>query len=248
MTPFTAFTSRTVAFLRRLQRNNRREWFHEHRETYERDVRGPMIALVERLAADLPSFAPDLVASPRLSIYRIYRDTRFSPDKSPLKTHIAAVFPHRDLGKHEGAGLYLHVSPSEVLVAGGLYAPTPTGLQALRQHIASHHRGLRTVVESPAFRRAAGAVTGQALQRVPRGFPADHPAAQYLKLRQFLAGREHPPEFATRPQFYRHVLTTFRALAPFVHFLNEPLVRHRRQTAHPLETSGPRDSIQRGGR
>ena len=104
------FTPQTLAFLRALKRNNRREWFHQRKERYEEVVRAPMIALVERLALDFAEFAPDLVATPRASMYRIYRDTRFSADKTPLKTHVAAVFPHRLLPKHEGAGMYIEVA------------------------------------------------------------------------------------------------------------------------------------------
>jgi len=94
-----------------------------------------MVVVVERLAADLPAFAPELVASVRGSLYRIYRDTRFSPDKSPFKTEIGAIFPCRDLGKHEGAGLYFHIGPTGVLVAGGMYRPEPAQLHLVREHV-----------------------------------------------------------------------------------------------------------------
>ena len=93
-----------------------------------------MIDVIEQLAADLPRFAPDLVAAPKASMYRVYRDTRFSADKSPLKTHVAAVFPHRALTKHGGAGMYLHVARDHTLVGGGIYAPEPRQLYRLREH------------------------------------------------------------------------------------------------------------------
>ena len=93
-----------MRFLRALKRNNRREWFNAHRDDYEAYVRQPMTAIVERLAVDLRAFAPELVANPKVSVYRIYCDTRFSDDKTPYKTCIAAVFPTRGLLKHEGAG------------------------------------------------------------------------------------------------------------------------------------------------
>jgi uncharacterized protein (TIGR02453 family) len=99
------FTPRTVSFLRSLKRNNDRDRFKARREVYERHVRGPMTMIVESLAQDFRRFAPELVASPRHSLYRVYRDTRFSENKKPLKTHAAAVFPWRGLPKHEGAGL-----------------------------------------------------------------------------------------------------------------------------------------------
>ena len=108
------FTQKTLSFLRSLKRNNDREWFRLRKPQYEQHVRGPMIAALERLAVDLKSFAPELVCDPRVSLYRIYRDTRFSADKTPLKTHVAAHFPLRGMARGEGAGLYFHVAPDEV--------------------------------------------------------------------------------------------------------------------------------------
>src|SRR4029078_5164060 len=120
-----------------LKRNNRREWFNAHRDDYETHVRGPMTEVVERLAVDFRSFAPELVASPKISMYRIYRDTRFSENKAPYKTHVAAVFPTRGFAKHEGAGLYFHVSPDEVWIGGGMYSPQPAQPLAGREHTAA---------------------------------------------------------------------------------------------------------------
>ena len=183
-----------------------------------------MVAVIERLAEDFRRLAPELLASPKASLFRIYRDTRFSEDKSPLKTHVSAVFPRRDLGRLEGACLYLEVAPDRVLFAGGLHAPATPQLQFVREHVARHHRRLHRIVESPAFRRTAGPLEGDMLQRVPRGFPRDHPAADYLRHREFVAWRERPSSFAADPRFYAELLRVFRHLVPLVRFLNEPLV------------------------
>src|SRR6185436_8168243 len=188
--------------------NNRREWFNAHKDQYEQHVRQPMAAMVERLAEDFRGFAPELVASPRLSMYRIYRDTRFSENKTPYKTHAAAVFPTRGLAKHEGAGVYFHISPTEVWIGGGMYAPQPAQLFAVREHIAGNIQQLRAIVESPAFRRHVG-LEGEKLTRVPRGFPKDHEAAEYLKFRHFIAGAEFPAALAASPKFYSTVLAVF---------------------------------------
>ena len=220
----SCFSRDALAFLRALKRNNRREWFKPRKEKYETLLRSPMIALVERLAADLRDFAPDLVASPKASLYRIYRDTRFSENKTPYKTHVAAVFPCRTLPKHQGAGLYFHISPDEVWIGGGMYAPDTSQIQAVREHIAGNVRRLRTIVESPSFRRTVGRLEGEQLRRVPRGFAKDHEAAEYLRFRQFLAGAEFPPPFATSPRFYTTVVKVFREVAPLIRFLNEPLL------------------------
>ncbi|HEX7486224.1 MAG TPA: DUF2461 domain-containing protein [Vicinamibacterales bacterium] len=236
MTPQPSFSPRTLTFLRGLKKHNDRAWFAAHKDAYERDVRAPMVALVERLAVDLRLFAPDLIASPRGSLYRIYRDTRFSPDKAPFKTQVGAIFPHRDLPRHQGAGLYLEIGPAGVMIAGGIYMPQSAELHALRQYLVANYTRFRALVESPGFRRTAGPVTGDALQRTPRGFPPDHLAVEYLKLKQFLFGRNYPAAFAVSPTFYRGVVTLFERMAPVVHFLNEPLVA---QLAHrdPLANS-----------
>jgi uncharacterized protein (TIGR02453 family) len=218
------FSDKTIRFLRALKRNNRREWFNAHRDDYEQHVRQPMTTMVERLAEDFRTFAPELVASPRLSIYRIYRDTRFSDNKTPYKTHVAAVFPTRGLQKHEGAGLYFHISPDEVWVGGGMYSPQPSQLYAVREHIAANSRDLRRIVESPAFRRHVGQLEGEKLTRVPRGFSKEHEAAEFLKHRHFIAGAEFPASFAVSPTFYATLLRVFRHVIPLSRFLNVPLL------------------------
>ena len=157
-------------------------------------------------------------------MYRPYRDTRFAANKAPLKTNVAAVFPHRLLPKHEGAGFYVEIAPRHVWFGGGMYMPSSARLYQVREHIAAGHERLSRIVGSAAFRRTFGTLGGEQLQRTPRGFPPDHPAAAFLKYKQFLAGCERPAEFATSPGFYRALVAAFRTLAPLVEFLNEPLV------------------------
>lgn len=231
------FTPETLSFLRALKRHNDRQWFRARKERYELHVRAPMVALIERLADEFRSFAPELVATPKC-IYRIYRDTRFSDDKTPLKTHIAASFPWRGLDRHQGAGLYIEITPAWVWVGGGMYAPETAQLTAVREHIASNHRRLRAVVESPGFRRAVGQLDGARLRRVPRGYAKEHPAADYLRYRQFLAGKEFPADFAHSPRLFAGVVAVYREVAPLVRFLNEPLIRFlppgtSRSRSHP---------------
>jgi uncharacterized protein (TIGR02453 family) len=218
------FSPGTLTFLKRLKRNNRREWFNARREEYEAVVRQPMIAIVEQLAVDMRAIAPELLVSPKHSIYRIYRDTRFSENKQPYKTHVAASFWPRELAKGVGAGMYFHVSPEGMWVGGGMYAPETPQLQAVREQIAANLRRFRSIVEAPAFKRGLdGGLEGEQLQRVPRGFSKDHEAAKYLKYRQFLAGREFPARFATGSAFYPGMLGVFRQIAPLIRFLNEPI-------------------------
>jgi uncharacterized protein (TIGR02453 family) len=218
------FTPKTLSFLRSLKRNNDREWFRARRDQYEEHVRAPMVALIERLATDFHRFAPELEASPKKSLYRIYRDTRFSDDKTPLKTHVAASFRWRSLPRGGSAGLYLEVNPGWVWMGGGFYAPETVHLVRIRQHISDTHPELHRLSRAAAFRKAVGHLDGDRLTRVPRGYAKDDPAAEYLKHRNFLAGREFPPGFATSPKFYPTLVATFRALMPLVRFLNEPLL------------------------
>jgi uncharacterized protein (TIGR02453 family) len=222
MRPF--FSDDTLRFLRALKRNNDREWFKARRDRYEAHVRGPMIALVEQLARDFPSFAPEIVASPKTSLYRIYRDTRFSDDKRPLKIQISASFRWRGLPKGEGAGLYLEVHPQWVWMGGGFWAPPPPQLLKIREHISTTYPEVHQLARAARFRQVVGDLDGQRLTRVPRGFAREDPAAEYLKLRQYLAGREFPPEFATSREFYPALIETYKAIVPLVRFLNEPLV------------------------
>ena len=224
MTPLR-FSPRALSFLRALKRNNDREWFKARKEQYDELLRAPMLAIIDALSRDFRTFAPDVMASPKVSMYRIYRDTRFSEDKSPLKTHVAAMFPWRGLAKHEGAGMYFHVALDGVWVGGGMYSPDTSQLQAEREHIAANIKRFRAIVESPQFKRVLGTLDGEQLQRVPRGFPKDHEAAGYLRYRQFLGGKEFPAQFACSPGFYKGIVGVFREVAPLVKFLNEPLLK-----------------------
>src|SRR5205823_13261569 len=176
-----------LRFLRSMKRNNNREWFWEHKGIYEQHVKQPMAELIETLAGEFQQFAPEMIASPRASAYRIYRDTRFSKDISPYKTHVAAVFPRSGLGKHEGAGFYVHIAPTELLIGGGLYVPLPEDLAVVREHIATNAKSFLGIVDSRQFRKLFGTLGGEQLARVPRGFSPDHPAADYLRHKQFLA-------------------------------------------------------------
>jgi uncharacterized protein (TIGR02453 family) len=225
------FTVKTLGFLRALKRNNNREWFRVRKDRYETDVRQPMLTLLDRLAIDFKTFAPEFVAEPKVSLYRIYRDTRFSADKTPLKTHVAAHFPMRGMPRGEGGGLYVEVAPTWVWMGGGLYRPTPPQLRSLRSYIADNHRQLHRVVTSGNFSKTVGSLDGERLSRVPRGYANDHPAAHYLQFKQFLAGREFEAAFATTPAFYRELIATFRAVAPLVRFLNAGL---QHEAAPPL--------------
>jgi uncharacterized protein (TIGR02453 family) len=240
------FTPKTLSFLRSLKRHNDREWFRARKDDYERHVRQPMIALIDALAIDFRRIAPDLVADPKVSLYRIYRDTRFSADKAPLKTHVAAHFPARGMKRSEGAGLYVHVSPEDVWAGGGMYMPSPANLTAIRAYIASTHPRLHQIATGRAFTKAVGEMTGERLTRVPRGYPGDHPAAHYLQFKQFLGGAEWEPSFATSRRFYAEICRVFAAVAPLVTFLNIALRSTALKSAAPTPGRRPGGARHRG--
>ncbi|HZM95514.1 MAG TPA: DUF2461 domain-containing protein [Vicinamibacterales bacterium] len=248
------FTKKTVSFLRALKRNNDREWFRERKEDYEQHVRGPMIEVLGRLSTDFNTFAPELIADPKVSLFRIYRDTRFSNDKTPLKTAIAAHFPSRHFARNQGAGLYFEVAPSWVWIGGGMYMPSTSDLQAIRHQIAATHPRLHRLVMAPAFKKTVGGLTGDRLSRVPNGYVKDHPAAHYLQFKQFIGGCEYEAAFATSPRFYSELLHVFKAVTPLVRFLNSAMLesatqppvladarpsRDRRRTASPPPVATP---------
>jgi uncharacterized protein (TIGR02453 family) len=221
------FTPATLKFLRALKKNNDREWFKARKDEYEAHVKAPMLEVIGQLAKDFKKIAPELEASPKVSLYRIYRDTRFSEDKTPLKTNVAAVFPWKGLARHSGAGLYFEVSPGWVWMGGGLYSPETPDLVKIREHIIDTWPEIRKVTTNKAFVTHVRELHGDRLTRVPRGFPADSPAVAYLKQRQFLASREFPADFATDAKFYPTLVSTFAAMMPLIRFLNEPLTASR---------------------
>jgi uncharacterized protein (TIGR02453 family) len=222
---FGGFPPQAMTFFRGLKKNNTREWFQPRKEIYDEKVKGPMLQLVNAMMSRLADFAPDHVSDPGKAIYRIYRDTRFSKNKTPYKTHIAAVFPRRDLEKHGGAGYYFSVSPEEIEVGGGVYMPAPENLRAIRDYLAGHHEEFQRITTASAVRRLVGEVYGDRLSRVPKGFAPDHPAADLLRMKQFLLFKTLDPKLAVTPKLYRELVIRFEAMTPFIEFLNRPFVK-----------------------
>jgi uncharacterized protein (TIGR02453 family) len=230
MAGFAGFPPEGLKFFESLARDNRREWFQPRKHIYEEKLKAPMLELVSALTAEMMRFAPDYVVEPAKAIYRIYRDTRFSKDKTPYKTHIAAIFPRRGLEKHGGGGLYFSVSAKEIEVAGGVYMPGPETLLAIRTHLAENHEEFRKIVRARKLRTLLGELHGEQLSRVPKGFPCDHPAADLLRYKQWLVYAMLDPKLATTPKLLPEVRQRFQAMVPFLEFLNRPLVRERQRS------------------
>jgi uncharacterized protein (TIGR02453 family) len=224
---FPGFPPEAVAFYRGLAGHNTREWFQPRKHIYDEKVKAPMVQLVTELNRTLMNFAPGYVTDAPKAIYRIYRDTRFSPDKTPYKTQIAASFARRGMEKHGAAGFYFAVSHKGVDVGGGIYMPAPETLLAVRTHIAERHLEFRKLAAASAVKRLLGAMQGEQLSRVPKGFCADHPAADLLRFKQFLLFTTLDSAIVTTPKLFVELEKRFRAMAPFLEFLNAPLAAKR---------------------
>jgi uncharacterized protein (TIGR02453 family) len=225
VTASTLFTPETLRFLRGLKRNNRREWFEERRSIYEQSLKLPMLALIEQLNHGMLVYAPHHVRPAAKSLFRIYRDTRFSSDKKPYKTHQGAWWAHSALAKTSGAGYYLHISDTELVIAAGVYMPQKDQLLAIRRHLLEHHAQWKRLITSRALLRSFAVHDPLALSRPPKGFPPDHPAIEWIKWRQWGVTTHLPAQQALRPDLFRQIEKRFRLAAPLVDFLNAPLTR-----------------------
>jgi len=218
--PFPGFPPEALAFFRGLARNNNRDWFLPRKPLFEEKVKEPMRQLVDALNLALHDFAPEYETDPDKAIFRIYRDVRFSKDKKPYKEQIAATFRRRGAVLHHG-GFYVAISHKEVAVGGGVYMPEPGYLLAIRQRIAERHEEFRRILEARPVRKLLGNLEGEQLSRVPRGFPADHPAANLLRFKYYILYKELSPSLATSPKLYIAIVERFRVMVPFMRFLTE---------------------------
>jgi uncharacterized protein (TIGR02453 family) len=226
---FPGFSPEALTFLRGLKRNNRREWFQPLKEIFESKLKTPMIQLVEAINAELLGFAPDHITDPKKAVYRIYRDTRFSADKTPYKTHVAAVFPHHGLGKQSSAGFYFHLTEKSVGIAAGSYMPGPDELRAVRIWLAENHKKFRAASRMP--QKILGKLQGSSVTRMPKGFTADHPAEDLIRMKQWLYWVELDVKLATTPRLLPELVKRFRAAAPVIAMLNAPLQKIAQKSA-----------------
>jgi uncharacterized protein (TIGR02453 family) len=213
-----------VQFLRGLKRNNRRDWFQPRKHLYEQHVKAPMLELVAALNGDLMKFAPEFVTDPKKAVFRIYRDTRFSADKTPYKTHIAASFWRRGADHTGAGGFYFSVAHDQIEVAGGIWHPSPETMLLVRTHIAENYPELRRILANKKARNLLGGLQGDELTRAPKGFDPAHPALDLIKKKDWILDVTLEPSLATTPALQREVLAHFRAMAPLIEYLNRPLV------------------------
>jgi uncharacterized protein (TIGR02453 family) len=185
--PFAGFSRDGIQFLAELALHNDRSWFQPRKADYERLLKEPLEAMCLALGAEFEARRLPLRADPSRSPFRIYRDLRFSADKSPYKTHISASFPWA--GEGGGVGAYFHLQPGEVFAGGGKWHPEPAWLAAWRRAVDTDPDTVRALLDEAGFRTTFGEVGGDRLTRVPKGFAPDHPRAELLKLKDVTFGR-----------------------------------------------------------
>ena len=217
------FRPEAVKFLRGLEKNNDRNWFQSRKAVYEAELKEPMLAVIRKVTDAMLEFAPSHVRPAEKSLFRIYRDTRFSNNKLPYKTHVAAWWTHTGLDKTSGAGYYVQVSATGVVSAAGAYMPEKEHLAAIRHWLLDNHVEFRKILDKPAVRRTFTEFEGEALTRPPKGFPPEHPAIDLIKCKQWGLSTTLPVETALDPKFAQTVIKHFKLLAPLVDALNTPI-------------------------
>lgn len=209
------------SFFKTLKRNNNREWFQKNKSRYEERVRDPLLQLVSDFAPELHKLSPHLVADPRPvggSLFRIYRDVRFSKDKTPYKTGAGVRFPNEDAKKLETPGYYLHMEPGAVFAAGGVWHPSNDTLRKIRDGIVADPKGYQRAVSGKAF-KASCKLEGDSLKRPPKGYDPEHPLIDELKRKDFIAVVALSETDACAKTFKKDLARHFRTMVPYMRFL-----------------------------
>lgn len=207
----------TISFLEQLEQNNNRDWFQDHKSWYE-ESREDFKGFVHDVRKDLVK-ADEIE---KVKIYRIYRDLRFTADKTPYKTHFAAHLTRK--GKYRRGGFYLQISPKEVFVGGGFWNPNKDDLAYIREGIANDPMPLRTALEHPEIASRFQGLSGNELKTAPRGIGLDHPQIDLLRKKQFTLVRKYTPAAVYRTNFHQEVADDFGAMIPVFQAFTEYLV------------------------
>jgi uncharacterized protein (TIGR02453 family) len=213
-------TSRTFRFLTELAENNDREWFAANKQRYLDELRDPLLDWIEAFAPKLRKLSPHMVADPRPvggSLFRIYRDTRFSKDKRPYKTHAGLSFRHAQGRDVHGPVLYLHLEPGQVFAAAGMWHPPSEAVRQVRDAIVAHPERWKRATRGRG--RALDDDEGERLKRAPRGYDPEHPLVEDLKRKSFTQSELFTPKQACAPDFAERVASAYRRATPLMQFL-----------------------------
>ncbi len=215
-----------VAFLRDLERNNKREWFQKNKARYQECVQEPMLAFIRALAPKLEGFAPHIVASDSKtggSLMRIHRDVRFSKDKRPYNTHASAQFRHERGKAGPAPGFYVRIDTKEVWLGTGIWQPDTPAVTKIRKRIESKPAEWKKARDAKAFKTAFKELGGESLKRPPRGFDPEHPYVEDLKRKDFVAFAEWKATLVTKADFPAAVAKAYAASNKFMAFLCDAL-------------------------
>ena len=218
-------TPRLFEFFRELARNNRRDWFEANKPRYIADVRDPLLEFIAAFAPQLAKIAPEMLADPRPvggSLFRIYRDTRFSKDKSPYKTHAAMAFRHEEGRDLPGPAFYLHLGSGSVFAGAGIWHPAPKTLKQIRDAIVAHPVHWRRATRGKACALDAD---DERLSRPPRGYEPENPFIEDLKRKSFTTGTTFSERDACAPGFPGEFASACRRAKPLMGFLAEAVGR-----------------------
>ena len=213
----------TVRFIERLSENNNKPWFDAYRDEYVA-AKADFERFVELLMGQLVEIEPALSEQKaKDSIFRIFRDVRFSKDKTPYKGHFG-VYLSRGGRKYSGAGYYLHIEPGgKSFIGGGLWMPEPTLLKAVRQEIDYNFEEFENIINEKNFRKLFSNIEGERLKTLPQGYGAENRAIEYLKMKSFTAGQNLEDKELTSRGFRKKAVDVFTIMKPFVDFLNRPM-------------------------
>ena len=223
--PSAALPADLLKFLRELAAHNERPWFLENKARYLQTVQAPMLAFLEAFKPRLARLSKQFVVEVRPSggsLMRIYRDVRFSKDKSPYRTHLGASFSHRASDEMGGPGWYLHIQPGASFIAAGAYHPESASLARLRDALVRNPSAWRRVVGERGF-RAVATLSGDRLKRPPRGFAPDHPLIEDLKRKDFICVIDLSDREVTAPDFLARLTKACAIQAPFLAFVCKAL-------------------------
>lgn len=209
-----------LAFLELLKANNNREWFQEHKDAFLKEQEH-IEAFADRLLTEMNKH--DLIETPsgKKSLHRIYRDTRFSKDKTPYKTNWSGGFKRAT--KARRGGYYFHIEPGNSYLAGGFFAPNNEDLKRVRDDISFDAAPLRKILNDKTFVNTFGTLQGEQLKTTPKGFDANNEAIDLLRYKQFLLIRKFPDEAVTSPSFLKEANQTFQNMRSFFDYMSEVL-------------------------
>jgi len=217
------FSTDLFKFLSELRAHNNRNWFERNKERYEMRVRDPLLRFIADLGPELRKINPHIVADPspvRGSMMRIYRDIRFSKDKSPYKTSVAAHFWHEKAKEGAAPAYYLHLEPGRSLIGAGIWRPEPGALKKIRDAIVNDPRRWKRITSAQQL-GAKCKMAGESLQRPPRGYDPNHSLIEDIKRKDFTVGRSLRDQEILGKDLKTIGLDSFRKTAPFVKFLSE---------------------------